>query len=110
MLRSECGYVYAIEAGPFVKIGHSGSPALRLRQIAASAPYPCRLLGVIYGDTTTERDVQKRLSAWRAHGEWFHRDGAGVIAFIESLIFEPSMFVTACAADLRRARLNARAN
>lgn len=103
-VRPGSGFVYAIAAGPFVKIGHSGSPCDRLRQIAQSAPYPCQLLGVMYGNTTTERDVQRRLSAWRAHGEWFHRDGEGVLAFVESLIKEPSIHVGLSAYGMRRDR------
>lgn len=63
--------IYFIECAGRVKIGFSEKPNLRLNKIAADAPFPCSLLGVIAGDQKTEADIQERWRHLRCHREWF---------------------------------------
>ena len=78
-------YVYFIrsdECGP-VKIGKAIDPILRLRKLRPLCPYPVRIVGVIPDpEDTLERELHKKFSYARLHGEWFRPDMA-LLAYIE---------------------------
>jgi hypothetical protein len=63
--------VYAIADGAgFVKIGKTaGHPMTRLRDLQVGNARELRLVG--YTSAATERQLHRRLSRWRTHGEWF---------------------------------------
>jgi len=65
------GYIYAIECGERIKIGHSMKPELRFVKIASDAPYPCTLIGYWPGSRVDEKDIHDLFSSIRVHREWF---------------------------------------
>lgn len=66
-------WVYVIGAPglPHVKIGTSTDPKARLRQLQPGSPFPLSILWSVPGGITLERHLHDRLTAYRAHGEWF---------------------------------------
>ncbi|WP_331728809.1 GIY-YIG nuclease family protein [Streptomyces canus] len=64
-------YVIGGPGLPYVKIGTSGDPEARLRQLQSGSPVPLSVLWSTPGDTALERELHARFAAHRAHGEWF---------------------------------------
>jgi hypothetical protein len=63
--------IYFIEAMGLVKIGYSNNPKRRLQMLATGCPAPCTLLAVRDGDQRDERELHRKFSHLRSHGEWF---------------------------------------
>jgi hypothetical protein len=73
-------YVYIMYSGnataPRSKIGIAKEPELRRQTLQIGAPYPIRIVQAWwctdrYKAREIEREVHRRLSHKRAHGEWF---------------------------------------
>lgn len=63
--------IYFIECIGRVKIGFSLDPYNRLNKVAADAPFPCAIIGVVSGDRSMEADIQARWKHLHCHREWF---------------------------------------
>jgi Meiotically up-regulated gene 113 len=65
--------IYFIQAGRYgpVKIGISKNPRKRLRALQVPNPKPLTLLGVMEGDSDTEKEVHREFRNSRIRGEWF---------------------------------------
>ncbi len=64
--------VYFISAGNFIKIGKStGNPKARIQTLQTGCPYKIEVLGWINGDVYLEKELHKKFSKHKAHGEWF---------------------------------------
>jgi len=68
--------VYFIEAAGsnLVKIGSAVSPESRVRTLQTGSPVQLRLLGSTPGGESHERDLHRRFSHLRSHGEWFRSE------------------------------------
>lgn len=66
------GYVYAVKAGPFVKIGYATSPRARYHMIRVDCPFDAELIGVNPGNRGAEAAFHAQFSKWHSRGEWFH--------------------------------------
>lgn len=66
-------YVYLIEAVSvgLVKIGFSGDPEARLRDLAGSSPVELWLVGYFKGDLDMEQRLHALFASHHAHHEWF---------------------------------------
>ncbi|MEW9855948.1 GIY-YIG nuclease family protein [Novosphingobium sp. M1R2S20] len=64
--------VYFIQAasGP-IKIGVSGNPQSRLKNLQVGSAEKLTLLATVPGGRFTEEQIHQRLIAHRLHGEWF---------------------------------------
>jgi len=89
--RERCGWVYIIGSDevPKVKIGYSGTPKQRLRDLTAYSPVELCILAQRRGTYQDERALHKRLAAHRAHGEWFRLEGE-VLAVLEEMKRRPA--------------------
>jgi hypothetical protein len=89
-------YVMGCEDTRLVKIGHTGDPARRLREIQVLAPSPLRLLWESTSDhgEATERNLHLLFKGYRKHGEWFDFGECDAVALVKA------------AADLPRIRPN----
>lgn len=77
--------VYFLRAGDFIKIGKAtGSPCSRISSLQTGCPFPITELCTVPGGIEKERDLHKRFSGIRAHGEWFHATGE-LLDFINAL-------------------------
>lgn len=73
-------YIYAIQFGDYVKIGTTGDPAARMRQLPGGCVVPddldpdCvkRPLMAVAGNYDTERLLHSIFEQYRVKGEWFH--------------------------------------
>lgn len=65
--------IYVIQAGDQgpIKIGFAINPKNRISQLQTANPKKLRILKIINGGSDTEREIHKRLSAYRMNGEWF---------------------------------------
>lgn len=54
-----------------VKIGITGDPFRRLRQIQTHSPVALKIVGVLPNLEGLEREIHAHLSQTRLHGEWF---------------------------------------
>lgn len=68
-------YFIADPKNQLVKIGLAKDPKARLRNLQTANGNPLRMLCVIPGDATTEKEMHRRFAHTRAHGEWFHASG-----------------------------------
>jgi hypothetical protein len=78
------GSVYFIEAGGFIKIGHSKDWKGRLRGLSGSSPLPLAILYVTRGGHEKERALHRKFQHCRSHGEWFHK-APDLLAYIDLL-------------------------
>jgi len=76
--------VYFIELGNFVKIGFSGSPRLRLKDLQTGSPYDLKLLYTFPGGEVSEGMLHELWRSIHCRGEWFHKTPA-LLAYIEWL-------------------------
>jgi hypothetical protein len=67
--------VYFIQAGNLVKIGFSGSVAVRMHQLQTASSETLSLVKAIEGDHALERDLHRRFGHLRSHREWFRSEG-----------------------------------
>lgn len=66
------GHVYALRAGPHVKIGTTQGPiAARMRELSTGCPYPIVCVGWQVGGPSLEKALHRYYAAYRTHGEWF---------------------------------------
>lgn len=73
--RSVFGFIYFIQAGPFVKIGWSSHSATsRAKTMQPGCPYKIEILGMCRARVTMgdERALHDRFRAHHFRGEWFH--------------------------------------
>lgn len=66
--------VYFIQAGVDgpIKIGISADPVNRMAQMQTGMPQTLRLLAFYPGTREDERNLHKKMAAFRVRGEWFH--------------------------------------
>lgn len=57
-----------------IKIGMSGAPMSRLRQLQTASPHKLELMGIIEGGPDEERRLHDRFAGLRMEGEWFRGD------------------------------------
>lgn len=81
VLIDRVGYVYAIrnDASSAVKIGFSGSPLRRLRQLQTASPSTLRLLCAVPTFQTYEVAMHETFASRRLAGEWFD-DADGLVS------------------------------
>lgn len=67
--------IYFIEAvgGKAIKIGFSGEPSIRLRQLQTASPYPLQIMGMFDGTLWQERQIHEYLKGLPFEGEWYPR-------------------------------------
>lgn len=73
------GYVYVVgrgEQGDPVKIGWSGTPEGRVKQLQTGSPHVLRLLDTHPGPEELENFLHEEFAPSRLHGEWFLIEGA----------------------------------
>lgn len=68
-------YVYAVVAGPYVKIGVSNDPKKRAGKISADCPLPVTLAGYQEAGFDFEATLHAKFSDLRVKGEWFKMEG-----------------------------------
>jgi hypothetical protein len=84
------GYVYVMECAGFYKVGWSGAPSERLRQIQLCNPLPVQLVGHIKGSMDDETSWHKRFSSKRVRGEWFSLSPQDLETFLgEPVVGDP---------------------
>lgn len=66
-------YVYFFENPQtgLVKIGYSGNPVQRLRQLSSDARVRLNVLGFTPGGRKLEATLHRDMAEYREHGEWF---------------------------------------
>lgn len=69
--RQHPGWVYFIQGGPNIKIGHSSDPKKRLARLATATPEKLELLGAIEGSMAVESRLHAAFSYARIRREWF---------------------------------------
>jgi hypothetical protein len=76
--------VYFITDGDLIKIGFSGVPKLRMRDLQRANGRPLSLIGTVTAHPYDERIIHKRFEHLRVTGEWFRPDDE-LRAFIEAV-------------------------
>ncbi|HEX5585298.1 GIY-YIG nuclease family protein [Gaiella sp.] len=85
------GYVYFIQEWPCedgpIKIGFSGDVGERLRVLRSKTRLDLHVIGWFPATLSVERDLHKRFSAIRLHGEWFEAtpELLGVVELVRAL-------------------------
>lgn len=81
-LRTERVYLIGSAGSPLVKIGWTGNPEQRLRNLQTGSPVPLQLLAVFEGGAIVEAELHRRFADKRRHGEWFDLgpDPVGVVS------------------------------
>ena len=85
------GWVYMIGATEVqkVKIGFSGNPKQRLRDLSAGSPLELKILAQWRGTIQDEKTLHWVMKAHRAHGEWFRLEGE-VLALLNEKTPKPA--------------------
>lgn len=77
--------VYFLRAGDFVKIGKAtGNPMSRIAALKTGCPFKIDVIAYIPGGITEERELHRKFSHIKSHGEWFRADPA-LLEHIESI-------------------------
>lgn len=76
------GHVYFITNDRAIKIGWSGSPTVRKRDLQVASPGRLRIIATFPGTPDDEKDVHRAFAHLRMRGEWF-RPEPDLLAFIE---------------------------
>jgi hypothetical protein len=77
--------VYFLRAGDFIKIGKAtGNPMSRIATLKTGCPFKIDVMAYMPGGIAEERELHKKFSNLKSHGEWFHADPA-LIEHIESI-------------------------
>lgn len=69
------GYVYFAKSGDAVKIGFSTNPKDRLHSIQTGCAAPAKMVKLIRGTHSTERQFHRRFAEYNLKGEWFDLRG-----------------------------------
>lgn len=64
-------YIYFIAGAGLIKIGVADDVGKRFAAIKTMSPIPLSLIGYIEGDESKERNLHRKFSMYRQHGEWF---------------------------------------
>jgi len=80
--KNDDGFIYFIEAGDFIKIGHTRSPVGRGHKMRTDNPFDLKLLHIEDGTFKREKLYHRHFAAIRVRGEWFHKT-PDLLAFIE---------------------------
>jgi hypothetical protein len=80
--KNDDGFIYFMEAGDFIKIGYTRSPAARGIKMSTDNPFPLRLLHIEDGTFKRETLYHRHFAAIRVRGEWFHKTPE-LLTFIE---------------------------
>lgn len=69
-------YIIQSDVTGAVKVGRSGNPKTRLKQLQTGSPHRLKLLLVVEDGGSGERMLHARLSRWllKGNGEWFSHD------------------------------------
>jgi hypothetical protein len=72
-LPIENGYIYFLEAGPYIKIGKSINPDQRLKQISPKMPFDCEFKEIFPSMfmSLAEKLLHQKFKKYRVNGEWF---------------------------------------
>jgi hypothetical protein len=72
-LPVEVGYIYFLEAGPYIKIGKSINPDQRLKQISPKMPFDCEFKEIFPSMfmSLAEKLLHEKFKKYRVNGEWF---------------------------------------
>jgi hypothetical protein len=65
-------YVYAVQAGSFIKFGKANDPRARLAHMQIGCPLTITFIGRIRGGRRLETALHDYFHEYRKHGEWFH--------------------------------------
>lgn len=84
--RSQC-WVYFIQSQGLIKIRTTRNVGSRLSSLQTSSPQPLKLLCVIPGDRSKEKQLHDRFAELRESGEWFRLEGE-LRGYLESLCLE----------------------
>ena len=63
--------IYFVKCGEHIKIGVAAHVGKRVGTLQGGSAQPMELIAAVKGSTHDERALHKRLSAFRARGEWF---------------------------------------
>lgn len=66
-------YVYVISCDVYCKVGRSGDPFGRMRDLQSSNPFPLAMRWIFWAEDAValEGDAHKALESYRIRGEWF---------------------------------------
>lgn len=64
--------IYFIKSERYVKIGYSANPIKRVAQLKVSIPYHIKVVCIISGGLSDERNLHKKFMSSHYRGEWFH--------------------------------------
>lgn len=78
------GFIYFITDGEALKIGFSGAPDQRLRDLQAASPRELRIMAKFHGKMSDEQALHQKFGHLRLRGEWF-KDNGEIAEHIESL-------------------------
>lgn len=78
------GRVYFLTDGEAIKIGYSGAPNLRLRDLQGAHHRELRLLAWITGTVENERAIHRQFAHLNVRGEWF-RPEPDLVAFVKEI-------------------------
>lgn len=76
-----------------IRIGRSKDVGHRIYEHRNSSPEKLQYLGCVSEDQFKEKDLHRRFSEYRSHGEWFHVD-TSLLQFIEKHADKTSVNVT----------------
>lgn len=83
--RPHC--IYFLEGAGMIKIGRARNLTQRIRAIQTMSPVRLRLIGSMPGDGNDEREIHRKFSHLRGHGEWF-RASQEIYDFVMKYSFE----------------------
>ncbi len=71
--KANFGQIYFIQQGDngAIKIGYSTNPEKRLQTLRTASPLPLRILKIIVGGKTKEKDLHRQFAHLQMDGEWF---------------------------------------
>lgn len=84
---SKPSYVYFIEAGDLVKIGVTKDVTKRLASLQTGSPARLNMIGFIPGTDKEEKELHRKFSSHRSHGEWFKKTN-DLINYIKEVCHE----------------------
>lgn len=77
-------YLYVVQGGDLVKIGHTTRLSSRLKALRTANGTPVTLLALVPAHPAMEKAIHQRFAHLRASGEWFRVDGE-LLAYIDHL-------------------------
>ncbi len=70
-LGNRPGYIYFVTDGEAIKIGISGDPLGRIKNMQTGSPRELRLLAAIAGSEAAETELHRKFAHLNVRGEWF---------------------------------------